>query len=255
MNLNLEVENIINANGFKIPREVLDNLSKKYDTRIVDSITNMINIKNKDLIKNAGKLSNKLISKGYTFTNKKLMKYLDSKKDKYMKKLNLNNKIYEIFISHVKKFLKNNTFDDVLPYNNNKSEFKKIFGENYTIDNKSLYIDESEKPATNNILALHKNTHNLYKHVFLQSVSYLDMSLDVMNAKFDSNKNDVYDAINPVIAALFIPKFKIFEKYTLNSNLARVITNRYNNTSSDKDFDEKLVEAIKRIKEALSKLK
>ena len=244
MNLNLEVENIINANGFKIPREVLDNLSKKYDTRIVDSITNMINIKNKDLIKNAGKLSNKLISKGYTFTNKKLMKYLDSKKDKYMKKLNLNNKIYEIFISHVKKFLKNNTFDDVLPYNNNKSEFKKIFGENYTIDNKSLYIDESEKPATNNILALHKNTHNLYKHVFLQSVSYLDMSLDVMNAKFDSNKNDVYDAINPVIAALFIPKFKIFEKYTLNSNLARVITNRYNNTSSDKDFDEKLVEAI-----------
>jgi len=70
------------------------------------------------------------------------------------------------------------------------------------------------------------------------------MSLDVMNAKFESNKNDVYDAINPVIAALFVPKFKIFEKYTLNSNLARVITNRYNNTSSDKDFDEKLVEAI-----------
>jgi len=174
MNLNLdkEVENIINTNGFKIPREVLDNLSKKYDNRIVDSITNMVNNKHKDLVNNAIKLSEKLLLKGYTFTDKKLMKFLDSKKDKYMKKLNLNSANYETFISLVKKHLKKNSYEDVLPYNNIKSEFKKIFGEKYTVDNKSLYIDESEKPATNNILALHKNTHNLYKHVFLQSVSY-----------------------------------------------------------------------------------
>jgi rRNA-processing protein FCF1 len=65
-----------------------------------------------------------------------------------------------------------------------------------------------------------------------------------MMAKFDSNKYDIYDAINPVVAALFIPKFAVFEKYTLNANLARVINNRYNNIPSKKDYDENLVEAI-----------
>jgi hypothetical protein len=63
-------------------------------------------------------------------------------------------------------------------------------------------------------------------------------------AKYDYNKDDIYNAINPVIASLFIPKFAVFEKYSLNANLSRVIHNRYKNISSDNDYDEILVKAI-----------
>ena len=247
MNLNLdkEVENIINNNGFKISREIIESLTNKYDSRIVATITNMINKKHTDLISKAQKYYNKIQLSGNAKSLKKLNSYLQDNKAKYMKKLGLNDNNYKTFVSLVTKQFRNNTYEDILPYNKNiKSEFKKIFGENYTIDNKSLYIDESEKPITNSILALYKNTHNLYNHVFLQSVSYTDMSEDIMMAKYDSHKNDVYEAISPVIVALYLPKFEIFEKYTLNSNLARVIYNRYNNTNSDKDYDENLVQAI-----------
>jgi cysteinyl-tRNA synthetase len=158
LNLDKEVENIIKSNGFKIPRDVLDNLVKKYDSRIVENITSLVNKRYKEMINMSIKLADKLINKGYTYTSKNFSKWLVENKDKYMKKLNLTENTFEEFKSHLKKYMKKNTYDDVLPLKNVKSEFGKIFGESYTVDNKSLYIDDSEKPATNNILSLYKNT-------------------------------------------------------------------------------------------------
>jgi len=245
LNLDREVENIIKTNGFKIPRDVLDTLIKKYnDNRLVNTITTLVNNKYKEMVSNSIKLADKLMDKGYTFSSKNFNKILSQNKDKYVKKYNLYENTFKEFEALVKKHMKSNTDNEVLPLQNVKSEFNKIFGESYTVDNKSLYIDDNEKPATNNILSLYKNTKNLYNHVFLQSLTYKDCSVEALMAKFNHSEDDVYDAINPVLAALFIPKFSVFEKYTLNANLSRVIHNRYNNIPSDKDYDETLIKAI-----------
>ena len=64
LNLDKEVENIIKSNGFKIPRDVLDNLVKKYDSRIVENITSLVNKRYKEMINMSIKLADKLINSG-----------------------------------------------------------------------------------------------------------------------------------------------------------------------------------------------
>jgi len=92
------------------------------------------------------------------------------------------------------------------------------------------YFNTNEADYRNlqEILKLHDMSRPLHAQVLLQAIQYDGIDEYIKNSKFDKDMNNPADHVHPVIAALFLPKFKTVDEHFLFSNMSGIIKSRYN---------------------------
>uniref|UniRef100_A0A6C0HVW6 Uncharacterized protein n=1 Tax=viral metagenome TaxID=1070528 RepID=A0A6C0HVW6_9ZZZZ len=89
--------------------------------------------------------------------------------------------------------------------------------------------NEADSRNLQEIIRLNEMSRPLHAQVLLQAIQYAvpdNATLAGMN--FDKNINNPADHVHPVVAALFLPKFKTIDEHFLYSNMSGIIKCRYN---------------------------
>jgi hypothetical protein len=88
-----------------------------------------------------------------------------------------------------------------------------------------LNVNPGEEEIVNEIKKLDSSNFELSRRVKLQSYAYNEAAiLKAIAGTYDPKYDDRYTAINPVIAALFIPKIDYFENRVVLADVANMIT-------------------------------
>lgn len=85
----------------------------------------------------------------------------------------------------------------------------------------------NEAPQLQEILAMYQESMALHNQVVLQSLTYKDCSLEALRGQFDRTKNNAWEGIHPVLAALFIPRLRYLDEHMLIGNIANIVSKRY----------------------------
>jgi len=88
-----------------------------------------------------------------------------------------------------------------------------------------LKVKPTELDVVNEIVKLYGQTKSLHSQVVLQSLTYRDCAPEALNGTndFQASKYNYYSYVHPVIAALFLPKFKLVDEHMLIANLGNIV--------------------------------
>lgn len=93
----------------------------------------------------------------------------------------------------------------------------------------------------NDIIAMRAATSALHSQVVLQSLTYKDCDIKAIygSANFGLYRKNIYNHVNPVLAALFLPRIKCLDENMLIANLGGIIEakQRGTNISTQPDYE------------------
>ena len=89
----------------------------------------------------------------------------------------------------------------------------------------SISVKTDELKHLDDIMRLDAETKSLHAHVALQSMTYPEegFSISATTGKFNRDNWQNPSCYCPVLAAMFIPKFRLFENHMLIGSIARII--------------------------------
>ena len=208
----------------KIPTSTIIELRKKYnDDNLLDKIQEVFYEKLNEINSRALKFA-KLIEK--KFGAKGLPLHIVLKESKrYKEKYDLDDIEFNEFTKQYQKLINSRLPSEeqgVLLPNTNMAQ---LFGDVYS--NEGLIIKDSDYPVVQEIIKMYTMTRGTHSSVILQSMQYSDCPPEVMHSKYDPQRHNTSCAIHPVIAAMFIPKIKLFEEHFLYTNIAYIIKSKY----------------------------
>lgn len=224
--------------GFKdrIPTSYIQELQRKYnDQALVDKIQDVYYEKVTDIRRRAMKFT-KLIERKYGAMGYPLHVVLN-KSLKYKAKYNLTDAEFEMFRQLYEKTMNPRNrpgLGTVLAPNTNMA---KVFGDPNSGE-KGLQIGENDYKVVREIIANYEAHRRLHAQVCLQSVTYQTTAKDEVmpsimpNSDYKKGSDNPNSYIHPVIAAMFIPKFPIFERHFLHSNLGYIVKQRHTGDDS-----------------------
>jgi hypothetical protein len=257
LNLENTVQKIIESNGYNAKnRELLDKLKKDYsDSTVVNKIVSLLNEKSDKMNEIAKHLSEKLLNKVYDkkgrFSKQTYEKYynkiLKDENNKYFKKLGYSSGLaIEEFRHQITKNTKklNSKYSEDDSDDDMNNDFIKVFGDDYKKVKNVLHVSNEDKKPTHEIISLYKENSQLHKMIVYQSYAYLDMAREALHAPYDRFHNDVFSAITPILAALYLPKFNLLEYYSIHTNIGRYIDNKYHNHDKEVQADNHLFRSI-----------
>ena len=90
--------------------------------------------------------------------------------------------------------------------------------------------NEADSRNLQEILKLNEMSRPLHAQVLLQAIQYTTPpdNATLGRMTFDKNINNPADHVHPVVAALFLPKFKTIDEHFLYSNMSGIVKSRYN---------------------------
>jgi hypothetical protein len=89
--------------------------------------------------------------------------------------------------------------------------------------------NEADSRNLQEIIRLNEMSRPLHAQVLLQAIQYTTPdNATLVNMTFDKNINNPADHVHPVVAALFLPKFKTIDEHFLYSNMSGIVKSRYN---------------------------
>lgn len=86
-----------------------------------------------------------------------------------------------------------------------------------------LKVGPKDEAIVQNILKLHATTKGLHEQVVLQSLTYRDCAPEALTGKFNPDIHNMYNYISPVLAALFLPRFKLIDDNMLIANIGNIV--------------------------------
>lgn len=90
--------------------------------------------------------------------------------------------------------------------------------------------NSKDKEYCNQIEKIYHDTNQLYIDVCVQSARYNEINNYIVNSKYDMKTDGKY-YIDPIIAALFLPKIPYIEFKMIYANIAELVTKIYRNKS------------------------
>lgn len=199
--------------------EKMSKLRQKYNDRdLLDAITDAYMDRKKHVMKKAQKFQ-RLLQDRYSGVNlpfHELMK----KARKYAKKYKITDDEFNMFknLALTSKTNMTNVFN--LP----NTKMAKTLGYAASIPgSEKLRVRDNELNVLNEILKLHAATKSLHSQIVLQSLSYRDCAPEALLGIYRPDKHNAYSYVHPVIAALFLPKFKLLDEHMLISNLGFIV--------------------------------
>lgn len=211
-----------NANEKKSTYAILADLQSKYNNdEIVDSIIRKYNEKMKRVRKLAEKIKERLIAK---YPNLSMKEYIE-KITEYKKKYNFDDSEMQSIINLI--FLnKSNALSNPEALDVNYNEMSKALGfvpASYNLSGK-LHVKKDELEYLQMIIQIAAATKELHNQVTLQSLIYTDCDRAALQVGgFDKSKINIFSYVHPVVAALFIPKFKLLDQHMLLASIAEIV--------------------------------
>lgn len=224
-----EVENLSKKGNILGPAEI-SALYSKYGDRdgVVDEIIRERSKRHQRVKKQAKKIAEKIYRK-YSSGTRPLHEILESMM-KYKSENGWTDSEYDEFRKELSYLLTGNRALE-LDYNQNiasqRSRINKALGSGQVTIEEGLRIKESEHGTLNEILSMQENSSSIHKAVFMHSLVYTDCSLVAMTGEYKRERHIASNYIHPLIAAMFLPKFDIFEIHMLYSNFGNIIKSKY----------------------------
>lgn len=224
--------------GYNIDSNLVNYLKSKYsDSSIVDVILDEFKQRKVKLEKIANHFIRKFQEKFGSGMN---MNVILKKILKYKKRYELSDDEFD----NVKRMFEKKLYNEnISSYNENinfDNNLGKVLGSPYSFSGDSL------KPSSNDdfknvqeIIKHSKVSKPLYSQIVLQTSTY--KLNDFRPVDFDINKNSPHIFVHPVLAALFIPKFKEVEYRMLYSNIGEIVECRYERRPIDTEPNSRLL--------------
>lgn len=218
-----EVQKLLRSNKKMTPQDFMRLRNKYNDAELVSKIQNAYIEKQNAITKRARKFAD-LIREKYSNTQTPFHILLE-KAHKYKTKYGLSDDEFAEFQRIYEQELVGLRGNDVLAGSNN---MQKVLG-GITIDNQaSLPRDDASMKYIQEIVKLYSVSRPLHAQVLLQSIQYNDHDVEALTGKYNRDIHRIGDHVHPVIAALFLPKFKVVENHFLFSNIAGIVEARFN---------------------------
>lgn len=106
----------------------------------------------------------------------------------------------------------------------------RALGYNYNMLNGKLIYKDNEAQYVQDILKMKSETDELHKQISYLALIYNSLDAPAITGTFDRNKHNVFNSIHPVIAALFLPKFRVIDNHILIASILDIVYATYNNS-------------------------
>ena len=213
---------------YDVNRKTVDYLRNKYnDAAVIGGIMEEFSEAKSEIDKFANKFVKSYVSKygGSLKSMTDTMKKLQSYKSKY--------KLTDDQFEAIKMRVDQNFFDG-----SNTESYTRIYpntnlgralGSSWAEVNDGIKTTSTEDyQHIQSILRNYNLTKKLHSDVIIQTIGYSHLDLNALTGKFDINRHNPLSAVNPVIAALFLIKNRDVEERMLYSNIAGLVSSRYN---------------------------
>ena len=219
-----EVQKLLQKNGKVTGQDFLNLRKNLKDEEIVDKIQSAYIELTGDITKKAKKFA-QLIREKYSDSNTPFHILLE-KAYKYKVKYGLTDNEFAEFQRIYEQELVGSSKPGltVQPFTN----VQKVLG-GMTLDFTGFTgkLEEKDQKVLAEVMNLEQNSKPLHAQVLLQAIKYKDMEFEAMTGDYERNMHSVGEHIHPVVAALFLPKFKIIDEHFLFSNMANIIKRRF----------------------------
>lgn len=236
-----EVRKLFKENSGKISNNDFIKLRNKYnDIDIVEKIQQIYLEKYERINKKAKKFAH-LIREKYG-NNQYPFHTLLEKAKLYKQKYHLSEEEFTAFHRiYEQELIEKKSSEVIIPFNN----MSKLLGNVNVEVHSQININDTDLKYFQEIIKLHSSSKTLHAQVQLQSFQYQDCADEVLESKFHREMGvSPSDHIHPVLAALFVPKFKELDKYLLEANIAAIVKVRFSSASFITRSDYELFYAL-----------
>ena len=208
-----------------LTENMMTKLRNKFsDQQILDDIQETYVDVTREQKANAKKFAKKVLQKyGLQYPLHILLK----KAMKYKQKYNLSDVEFSLFQKTYTQYIvgSTGTEEKVKKFYTPQTTMTKVLGTSDRYGD-SISVRTEELKYLDDIMRLDSETKSLHAHVALQSMTYPaeGFSISATTGKFNrDNWQNPSCYISPVLAAMFIPKFRLFENHMLIGSIARII--------------------------------
>jgi len=113
----------------------------------------------------------------------------------------------------------------------NVTSFSKLLGTVAVESNSGLQLKEAEYSVLQEITKIYSMTKTLHASVIIQSMLHTDCSTVALSGRYDAGKHNPAVYVNPLLFALFVPKFNSVDERMLLSNIASIVKAKYQKES------------------------
>jgi hypothetical protein len=197
-------------------------LESKYGSKQQDLINNIMEEHKKKMgyiYKKVRKFKDLLINRYNTFNLNHTE--LIAKAKKYQRKYKLSDDEFDMFIILLKTDTSTKYAQGSIPTSN----MAKTLGyDDFLAKTATLSVKPDEVSTIEEIVNLYGITKPLHAQIVMQSLTYEDCGPEALVGKFDPAKHNAYSHVNTVIAALFVPKIKLFDERMLMANIGYIVS-------------------------------
>ena len=199
--------------------------SKNIDEKTIDEIMDKYAKKMNKIKRFAEKFRDRLITKYGSLSHKEYIQKISKYKIKYNLDDSEVQSIMNLLFSSKNTFSNNESQDLDLNYN----QMSKALGfipASYNLGGQ-LHVRKEELEQLDTILAMDAISKDLHYQVVIQSHMYESCKM-VTAGGISRHKMNLYSFIHPVVAALFIPKFKLLDEHMLFASISKIVAQKEN---------------------------
>lgn len=142
---------------------------------------------------------------------------------KYKKKYNFSDDEFQAFINVA---FNDKTFSQGNIYNLPNTPMAGLLGHSEQSLGK-MNVKANEIDVLQDILKIHQENQELHKQVILQSLTYNTCDAIAITGDYDQKRDNAYSFVDPVIAALFLPKVTLFDTHMIIASITSIVATRY----------------------------
>lgn len=225
-NVDVKNEALLLLKEGNLSADKMATLRKRFpNTTTVEQIQDAFYEASKELNKNVRKFAKK-IRKTYGSQNVPLTTIMSRARD-FKEAQKMSDLEFSIFRQEYEKQTSTRASERYMGTSTPSTIMYKVFGE--PDSNDGLNLNDGDYGIVKQIMELYTASRSTQQGVFMQSLNYTGINDQLVSqAIFDSSRDNLTHAVDPVVVAMFAPKIKAFEDRFLYTSLARIVTARNN---------------------------
>jgi hypothetical protein len=224
------VEQMIAEGNTSVTSQLINKLRSKYsDSNLVDLIIELLSEKVNKIQSRAQKFAQAIIK--HSGENTPLHTLL-KRALKYKEKLNLTDAEFDFFKINLHRELENTGRDSKLSmsYEHGNTNMSRALGTINFQQTEGVTVEQQDFPYLQEIIKQHAVSKPTHASVVVQSLLYRNFAGESMLGTYDQNKHNASCHVHPVVAAMILPKIKVFDETFLLANISYIVRCRYEKT-------------------------
>ena len=238
-----DVDKLISEGNTTITSQLINKLRSKYsDSNIVDTIIENLSEKVNKIQTRAQKFAQAILKHNdantplHTLLNRAL---------KYKEKLEMSDAEFEFFKITLHRELGNNgRTSQSLNQEQSNTNMSKALGTINFQQTEGVSVEQHDFPYLQEIIKQHAISKPTHASVVVQSLLYRSFAGESMLGSYDQNKHNASCHVHPIVAAMFLPKIKVFDDMFLLANISYIVRCRYEKTPVMTSSDYLLMHAL-----------